>query len=418
MAKTFNTTLFELCVCILACSAEHTSSAIDNNHFYRACYFWGEPRFEKKLLTSVDVTVGGGWSHHGLNTQGHRVPLLDTWGMHDIHALAKGVPGLSTQDPLKQLSDLPACDRLGLVSCTGKFSIAEAQVNWLQNFSHGFFSQAHLPLRSFHISHICITDFCTTTTPNPLWTTIRPQLIPLLNKHGLWVGSENESGIGDTTLLLGWTINYEHTKTIDYADFTVKTGVLAPTGRARQEDHPFSLPLGYNKHWALPVSAVYALGLFEWFTAGVFGDSLFFFDRTYTLRMKTALCQSGLFKLASGCAQVHQGTLWDLGGYVKIDHAGSALSLILGYTYAAQTATKLHPRDSTLFDYAIVNSDAYYRGWNMHTLHLSAEYDLSAEEKRLGERIGFFYDAVLAGHRVFKTGILGASLGLDVQWRW
>jgi hypothetical protein len=390
---------------------------MDNNHFYRARYFWAEPRFEKPRLTSIDSTVGGGWTHHGLSAHGCKCPLLDIWGIQNFHDLAKGVPGLSTHDPFKQLSTQPTDGGIGLISGLGTFSMTEGQISWQQNFSHGFFSHIHIPLRLLRITNVCLTDCTQTATANPLWADMRPHLFSLLQEHGIWVGRETEGGIGDTSLLLGWAINYEKTKTLDYVDFTIKTGILAPTGRARDEDHPLQLPLGYNKHWAIPISAAYALGLFEWFTAGVFGDSLFFFDRTAPTRMKTAACQSGLFKLGKGCARVHEGTVWDLGGYIKIDHAGSALSLVLGYSYAAQGESTLYPYDHA-FEYTIVNSDAYYHGWNMHTLHLIAEYDVSEETKVLGERIGFFYNAVLAGKRVFKTGLLAGSLGFDMQWKW
>ncbi|MDZ4099474.1 MAG: hypothetical protein U1E13_12385, partial [Methylophilaceae bacterium] len=315
--------------CALACSTPAPLHAMDNNHFYRASNFWGEPRFEKKLLTSVDISAAGGWSHHGIGANGSGSTLLETWGLHNIHELARGVPGLAFTDPLKQLSLLPTQDACGLVALGGEFEIAEVQLSWQQNFSHGFFSQLHIPLRSLKISDVCLTDCTSTPTSNaPLWQDIRTNFFPLMYSHGLCVGPEQAGGIGDTTALIGWTTNYEKTKTIDFADFTFKTGVLFPTGRARDEDHPLQLPLGYNKHWAIPVSAAYALGLFEWFTAGVFGDSLFFFNRTTNLRLKTAPCQSGLLKLARGCTKIERGTLWDLGGYVKVDHAGQALSLI------------------------------------------------------------------------------------------
>lgn len=405
---------------ILTGATQLPLQSMDNNHFYRASNFWGEPRFEKKLLTSIDITTAGGWSHHGLNAHGNRRCLLETWGLHNIHELARGVPGLAADDPLKQLSALPATDCLGLVAFGGEFEITEAQLSWQQNFAHGFLSQLHVPIRSLRISDICLTDCTSTPTSQTpaLWQEIRDSFFPIMRLYGLCVGPENSTGFGDTTALIGWTTNYENTKTIDYADFTLKTGVLFPTGKARNENHPLQLPLGYNKHWAIPVSAAYALGLFEWFTVGIFGDSLFFFDRTTTLRLKTGECQSGLLKLARGCAKIERGALWDLGGYIKIDHAGGALSLILGYTFASQEAASIYPCNTSLFKYSIVNSDQYYHGWNMHTLHLGAEYDLSSEKQSFGPRLGLFYNAVLSGKRVFTTGMIGGALGMDAQWNW
>src|SRR5690242_7333697 len=73
----------------------HTSMyAIDNAHFYRAAFFWGEPRFEKDWLTTIDTTVGGGSTMQGYNNCGDKTSLLAIYGLENLIAIGANVPNL------------------------------------------------------------------------------------------------------------------------------------------------------------------------------------------------------------------------------------------------------------------------------------------------------------------------------------
>jgi hypothetical protein len=196
---------------------------------------------------------------------------------------------------------------------------------------------------------------------------------------------------------------------------TFKFGILVPTGAKRDEDQVFSLPLGYNGHWGVPISADLALGLYDWLTFGGHIDALFFAKTTREIRMKTALYQSGLIKLTKGKVDIDRRSLWNAGLYLKGDHIARGLSLLFGYTFSNQNATTLETCDCCL-DPSIINSDEMLQGWKMHTVHFWTEYDFSKEDSRVGVRLAAFYNLQVSGKRVFKTNTGGGSIGVDLSW--
>ena len=54
-----------------------TSYPFNNVYFYRASYLFPEPRFEKNLLTTFDITFAGGSTKKSRDHNHNTVPLLD-----------------------------------------------------------------------------------------------------------------------------------------------------------------------------------------------------------------------------------------------------------------------------------------------------------------------------------------------------
>ena len=80
----------------LVCPATYT---IDNAHFYRAPFFFGEPRFEKKGLSSFDIAIAGGSTDKARNSEGQTTCLLNIYGLHNMHKLGSNVPCKDKNDP-------------------------------------------------------------------------------------------------------------------------------------------------------------------------------------------------------------------------------------------------------------------------------------------------------------------------------
>ncbi len=396
--------------------------AYDNIHFYRATNLFPEPQLEKKLLGSFDISIAAGSTRTGRNNMNQKVNVLDIYGLHNMHQLGVNVPGKDLSDPrdliLTQLSLVPAQENFGVFSFNSKFSIFELNASYIQNLSHGFFGLAHIPIRKLEIKPICFLDQTPTTgCPNqnePIWQAFLTSFDSILEKYNLSKAPFDKTGPGDLTILLGWTINYEETEILDYIDATIRAGFLLPTGTTRDEDKIFSIPHGYNGHYGLPFSGELAFGCYEWLTFGLHIETLFFIDKTRNIRMKTAESQSGLIKLAKGCAQINRGTQWMAGTFLKADHVVRGLSLLVAYSFANKNSDEIEPENPFLFDPCIVNSDEMIQGWKMHTVHFLAEYDFTKEHRTFGPRIGFFYNVQVGGKRVFKTNMGGVNFGLEI----
>lgn len=423
-------------------SATFAITAIDNPHYWRATNFlpqFYEPRIARNWLTSVDVFAGFGKTHHSRDSLGHTVPLLELYGPEQINTLAIGLPYLDFCNPvdltLENLALLGCPCNFGQLIYSGHFRITEANFCFSQNLVCGFFLQAHFPYRDMEIRDItvcappppidesCQFNQCypnTCTTNNIFWQSFINQYPAFLERFGLVVvdpctqncGTRTK-GIGDTTLLLGWTYNYEETDSLDYVDFSLRTGILIPTGKKRNPDIIFELPNGYNGHIGVPVSMDFALGYFEWLTIGTHIGGMMFVRKTECDRIHTSPSQNGFIKLFTTEVSEHEGTIWELSGYLKADHVVGGLSFLAGYTFAAQQRNELKPYDKTYFCSQTINEDSTLLGWKMHTVNLYLEYDFTKENRALGPRLGFFYNIQVGGKRIFKTNMEGGFVGFD-----
>lgn len=407
----------------------YTYSAIhammDNVHYWRTTNFFGEPRFEKSWLTSLDISVGAGSTHSSRNFNNETASLLNLHGPHNFQKLAEGVPNKNPNNPLDliliNLALEPSRNWFGNMIYNGKFTVVETNIMLTHNFASGFFSQIQFPVRLMKLQDISRCDIspkgpACPNKDNIWWQAFLDNFDAILARYCLTINCFNNTSIGDAALLIGWAHNHEETEILDFVDVTFKTGILLPTGRERDIKNPFDIANGYDGHYAIPLSLDTAFGLYEWLNIGFHLNTLIFFDKTKTVHMKTSLAQNGFVKLARGQASINRGSLWDIGAYLKADHIARGLSVLAGYSFAQQDPIKITPCDINLFDSSIVNSDRTLNGYKMHVVHFIAEYDFTQEEMRWGPRVGLFYNLQVGGKNVFKTNMAGGLFGLDISW--
>jgi len=400
-----------------------TSFSVDNAHFYRATFFFGEPRFEKNHLSSFDFIFGGGSTCKGLNCCSDETCLLNIYGPTNALALGKGVKKDLTKIEdiiLHQLEALIPVDCFGQLLFKGQFNTFEAVFSWIQNIRKGFLFQAHIPIRNLRICGVSYCDLspqdCTCPNVNYWWQAFLEKFDDILALHNLNRANVCNSGIGDVSLLVGWAKNYEDTDYIDFIDATFKLGAIVPTGALKNEDYIFSLPMGYNRHPAFTASVDLSFGLYEWVTVGGHIDVNIFANKLKCMHVKTAADQCGIIKLAKDWVCYSKGNLLNFGLYFKADHISRGFSLILGYTLSDKQEDCIIPCDKTCIDCTIANNDEMLKKWRMHTMHFIAEYDFTQEDWKFGPRASIFYNYVAGGKRIFKTGIGGGTVGLEVAW--
>jgi hypothetical protein len=406
------------------------AGAQDLYHYYRATPFFGEPRLEKNLLTTLELTAFVGSTSEGKNAKSSTVPVFDTYGIYNMRVLGSGVPDKSPTNladlALINLNNTPANGCYAQLSFPGHFRVIEGAINFTQNFTHGIFGQLYIPIRNFNICPGSFIDLSPAQTDGPTnastpeWVQFLAQFDAILAQYNLSIAPVKTTGIGAVSLELGWTYNYAQTEVLDFIDATVKSGILLGTGTERNENEVFSISTGYDKHLGIPITLDMSMGLYEWFTCGVHGGLIGFLDRKKDIRMKTDVAQSGMIKLAKGMANIELGPIWDVGAFVKADHMRDLISIIIGYTFARKECDTLCPLDCdgtpSIFDCQIVNTDQQYYGWQMNTINFLMELDFTRENHRLGPRLGFIANANAGGKRVFKNNTYGGYLGLDIAW--
>lgn len=396
---------------------------IDNPHFYRALFFWGEPRFEKPWLSTLEVAISGGKTRHSYNAEGVKSSLLNIYGSQNMQALGENVP-LNPANPLDaillNLQALPQRSTFGQLLYKGTFICREGIINAYQNFCNGFFAQLYLPIRHLAIKKISFVDLSPDDMiePNkntPTWQTFLANMPTILERFSLTTQPFDKTGIGDLTLLGGWTLNYQDTIFLDYVDVDAKIGILFPTAAARDINNPFSLPLGYNRHYGVPLKFDLSFGAWDWFTWGFHLGALFFFERKVNMRIKTSLEQNGLIKLAQANINTEPGSIWDVSTYIKADHFMRGLSFLVGYSFNQQDAF-CFTANNNAYSTSILLTDELFKQWRMHTLHALVEYDFTQSPCGVGPRIGLLYNYVIDGKRIFDTSLLGGYVGIDIAW--
>jgi len=414
----------QLALCITLISMP--IGAIDNPHFYRATNFipqFYEPRLAKPWLASFDVMLGFGSTHKARNGKGDKVPLLDIYGLYNMRVLGVNVPGKDLTNPadiaLEQLAQLPANDGFAMLEYHGKFSLIEANFSFTQNIVCGFFVQAHLPVRRISVTDTTFTDLSPgpgSNFPNittPAWQNFLAEFPAILQKYGVSTAPFHHTGIGDLSVLAGWTNNYEDTLEIDFFDTTLRAGVLFPTGNKINQHIAFDIASGYNGCFGFPITFDAAVGWYEWFTLGLHLGGMPFLGRRADIRMFTDCLQSGMIKLAHGEAHIDPGAIWEANIYMEADHVVCGLSLLAGYNFANKNRDVIDPCDTILFDPTIVNDDPQFLGWKMHTINLRGEWDFASYECPWYPHVAVFYNFIIGGKRIFNTNMAGFEIGID-----
>lgn len=408
-----------------------SSKSIDNPHFYKATHFWEEPRFEENDLNSFQFWFGGGKTTHGYNGCKQKVNVLQIYGPENLHALAKGVPQeILNQFPKTAITNIwnekSLNSDFGKVEFDGLFKMLELDLDFKKNFHYGFFAELHMPIRRLEIEDINFKDFSNAFNAGPdinfnKWMKFMACFKNNMEKYNIEIGKFKATGIGDTSLLIGYTKNYEDTDYIDFIDFTIKAGLVLPTGKKQNLKNPFALPLGYNGHLGFNGYLNVSFGLYEWLTLGGYTSFITFASKTQATRIKTDCEQNGFIKLTKACARVNKGTIFSIGSYIKADHIIRGFSILMAYRFDKEFRTRLrlgyagHAKQIK-FNTKIANSDKQLLGWYMNTINIIGEYDFATYENPNRPKIELFCDFAVNGKRIFRTDIFGFGFNIDYCW--
>lgn len=382
----------------ILCGLPQILLSFDTVHFFRPPFLFPEPRFEKPALSSLFLYGANGNSCTGKNSCGATVPILDIYGPHTIQADSNGVPFAPGHQ----------------VSLNSKVQVFEAVLDWYQNINRGFFIQALVPFRRIQLQEATVHDI--TALPlreEPAWQLFLKNIDHTLAQHKLTRAGYSEQGVGDAGLALGWTINYEDTRYLDFIDATIKIGVTLPISKQRGLCHVLEIPLGYNGHTGLFIEGEASIGLYDWITIACYGKGIFFNKTTALERVKTNTKQSGLLLFQEELVKIKRGNIAAAGFLCKADHVIFGLSCTLGYQFNLQRPDHWFICSSQIpYEFC----DQRLQGFTMNTFHLAIEYDFSHDDNPHAPIIGLIYNKPTGGKRCFLPSMLGGFLGFHLSW--
>lgn len=407
--------------------------AHDISHFFRATPLFEQARLEHKGLTTFTIDCAYGATKDAESEKcSHNKTIWDVYGLSNMHELGVGVPHKDLSNPLdllliqlelepgRTVQDDCRTQQWAAYSVAGKFKTIDASLFAAYNITKCFFIEAHLPIRAFFFGSPCFNDVSPvdTITPNnntPIWQAFNLSFDAILERYDLNRRASSEWGIGDLSCMLGYTYSYQKNSILDFVDATFKCGIIAPTGKKRNENKIFSLAMGNNGHIGFEGSFDTAFGIYEWLTLGTHISAIGFLDRKACIRIKTGAQQSGIVYLAKEESRITRGTIIDTGTYIKADHIVYGLSAVIGYSFTQQNKSTVSPCNKN-FSASIASDNESLKRWKMHTIHSVIEYDFSKKQWAYGPSVSLFYNKVIGGRRIFKTDMFGGECGLNCVW--
>jgi hypothetical protein len=396
----------------------HLLLSYDFIYFYRATPIIPEPRFERDKLFSFDFFFHTGESKHGLNKEGHKVPLLDIYGLINPTKLSSGVPFLLPNNQLDfiliNLEKIPPHDNARL-SLSGKLLTHEYNFFFTYNVLSYIFFQIHLPIRTVEILSPHIVDLSSASVKNsPEWRLFLQNFDAILDRHNLSLKPFLKTVFGNISILGGFSHSYIEHYFLDFIDISLVSGLTIPTEQKQTLKNIVAIPFFHQGQLGIPLQGRFSLGAYDWLTIGFYGEITFFFDRTLKEKVTSSLEQNGILHLATAQVDKHKGPRFQVASYIKADHVIRGFSFFLGYSFAGAYSDILHAKNIKLFSYEDINHNAQIKGWNMHTIHYTFEYDFSLKNTHIGPRISLGGVMVIGGNRIIKTNLMMLQIGLDI----
>lgn len=326
---------------------------------------------------------------------------------------------LMTGDVITQLGLNTVLGTYGQFSLGTKFTSTEGSLSVSTPSFHGFTFSLCLPFASAKFSKILYTD----TTPaadnggfnltRVAWSNFRAKFDDILAKYNISAADCKTSGVGD----LQADVNYMHelndTFTVDVA-----AGINFPTGKKRDENKVFSVPLGYDGHWGVKLSGALQADLHEYFTLGASFNTTLFGHNTKTVRIKTYKEQEGFLFLASSQVKRKKDPIVniDVHGKMMCPEYHCALSFGYNYTHAGKTTLSTSSTTTASFNATIANTDGRLASWYRHSIQGGVSVLLGCDTEEYQGEVGFIFSLPVAGKNIFTTNGFGGQAGVVFNW--
>ncbi len=224
-----------------------------------------------------------------------------------------------------------------------------------------------------------------------------------------------KTGLSDIVLMLWWYKDFkqmkEHLKNVRV---NARFGLSIPSGSVKDEDKTFSLPLGNDGSWGIPMAVALDLDFVYKMRAGLEFELLFLFDETRERRLKIDENQTDYLLLNKGIASRSGGIAWKFNLYVQAQRFLGGLSAMIAYQFDKHDDDKLVSQSND-FSYGVINSAQSLKEWTMQNFIFQLNYDFFSEFKRswFKPQISFFYKMPITGKRVINPHTIGAQFALN-----
>jgi hypothetical protein len=224
----------------------------------------------------------------------------------------------------------------------------------------------------------------------------------------------SKSGVGDMVIMLEWLRSIKQNKeALQNVDLYLKVGLSCPTGSKKDIDKVFSMPLGNDGAWGLPLGFGIYLDFTRSIRVGGDVDFLVLFDETHERRLKTSPDQTEFLLLNKGDATLDHGLTWKFNVFLQAFRFYKGLSLKLAYEYIKHDQDTLYEKYDT-FDRNIINTANSLKEWNSHNLIFQVNLDSFLWGKVISRpQVSLFYKLALTGKNIINMDTFGGQIGFN-----
>ena len=236
----------------------------------------------------------------------------------------------------------------------------------------------YLPIKNIKIHNISRQDLTQDVLAADLYVKefITNQLDYLVKTYGgLDLSDWSQTGIGDLTFLINWYEDFKQDKEyLKNVRLSIHVGLSAPTAKTKDEDKIFSLPLGNDGAWGIPVGIGLDLFFVSHLRAGLELELLPLLDETRERRLKTDEAQTDYLVLQKGVATKDFGLTWKFNLYLQSFHFYKGLSARASYQFIKHEDDRLTAKSDD-FVFSIINSAQGLKEWTSHNFIFQLNYD-------------------------------------------
>jgi hypothetical protein len=392
--------------------------------FFKPSYFWSESLWgAEKSWSDKGATfkIKHGKTATGRDKYGNKKNVLSIYGNENLHAIAKGVPQETLDKLPTSILDLLHLEaRLqgqGDLQVNGKLNITEINVEFFAGLSKHWHANFEVNFEKIKFNKLTYKDLTPTDSiPASIgvtaWNDFFDNFAENMKAYGITIPNNSVSGLAkEIEFLAGYTNQIKNTK-------FGKLDLSATAGMAIPFEEGFitlvSLGHGYGDSINFSLSGSGTVTPREGFAFGLSGGVIQLLSKTLKeARMKTALEQSGLLKLAQGETKVSYGIFGSV-GFHSVWKIKENWTLAWAYKYNTQASTKLKPTNTDIFNEDVVNSDPPLASWYMNVLNLFFEYEKEWNNKTISAAITI--DLPLGGKYIFDTKMFGTGASIAFKW--
>ncbi|MBI2344883.1 hypothetical protein HYV10_02305 [Candidatus Dependentiae bacterium] len=381
--------------------------------FFRPTFWLEKPRFDRRNMTSYELSPYYAWADKSFDKNGEKVPLL---------AFANPEPLLpSFLEPIKNCaynSRKNDESPIGYAIFDAKYVTTVITNEIIQNFHENFFVQINIPLGLDTLKNISITPTNKAGVAIEHNEEIDTYLDALSSKL---FESKNRNiqyspFIGPSFILFGFTKSFTHFTRLDLLDFEFKTGLVLPDHSLDKESDFLLLPRTNLNNYGIPFQLKCMIGIYDWLNFGVSATTVLHIKKDSIYKINQQPYPNMLIIPTKKMASMLHYPFLAFTTYIEGENFLPHWTWHVGLNFIKQLKTVFEICGGSAEENRIANQFPSQLPWEQISITLSSEFDIFSQEGRIMPKIRITYANRLFGKNCFDSSLVSGHLGFDVLY--